>query len=229
MTIEQSIEVIESLALVAEAFAWPMLIVFLVLYFGKPLKKFLGDIGEFTFKAGTSGLEATARRQQIKAAASLGAASASKTAESLPSDEDISQEIANVVDQTTKPQGIRRLAGTRVLWVDDIPSNNFYERRSLEAFDIRFTLSTSTDDAIEKLQVNKYDVIISDMGRPSDNRAGYTLLEEKQKLEDTTPYIIYSSSNRPEHKAEARRRGAVGNTNNPQELFQIVLDAIQAD
>lgn len=229
MTIEQSTEIIKSLALLAEALVWPTLVVFLVLYFGKPLRKFLGDIGEFTFKAGTSGLEATARRQQIKAAASLGAASASKTVESLLSDEDRSQEIANVVDQTIKPQGVRRLAGSQVLWVDDTLSNNFYERRSLEAFDIRFTLSTSTDDAIEKLQMYKYDVIISDMGRPSDRRAGYTLLAEKQKLGDTTPYIIYTSSNAPEHKAEARQRGAVGSTNNPQELFQMVLNAIQAD
>ena len=232
MNTEQFTKLMEAVASLVQALGWPLLVLFLVLYFGAPLKKFLSDVGEFTFKAGASGLEATAKRQQIEAAALLGAASASKTDDSSgqkPPDEDKAREIANVVSQAIKPKGIRRLAEASVLWVDDNPSNNLYERKALEALGIRFTPSTSTNDALEKLRAYKYDVIISDMGRPPDKQAGYTLLAEKQKLGDTTPYIIYAGSNAPEHKAEARHKGAVGSTNDPQELFQLVLGVIQTE
>jgi CheY-like chemotaxis protein len=112
--------------------------------------------------------------------------------------------------------------GKSVLWVDDNPSNNFYERRSLERQGVTFTLSTSTDDALGKLIRNHYDAIISDMSRPPDNLAGYTLLEEMRKLNVTAPFILYCSSRRPEHVAESMRRGAYGQTNSSDELFRMV-------
>ncbi|RPJ55053.1 MAG: response regulator [Dehalococcoidia bacterium] len=233
MNTEQFTKLIEAIVALIQALGWPLLVLFLAIYFGAPLKKFLSNIGEFTLKAGTSGLEATAKRQQIEAAALLGAASASKPSDAsgvkTPPDEEKAREIANVVSQAVKPNSLRRLAEASVLWVDDNPTNNLYERKSLEALGVNFTISTNTDDALEKLRSYKYDVIISDMGRPPDKQAGYTLLAEKQKLGDKTPYIIYAGSNLPEHKAKAYQKGAIGSTNNPQELFQLVLGAIQSN
>lgn len=226
---EQITKLIEVIATLVQALSWPLIVFFILIYFGAPLKKFLSDIGEFTFKAGASGLEATAKRQQIEAAALLGAASVKSTelpAEQKAPDVEKAREIADVVSRAVKPKAVRRLAEASVLWVDDIPANNLYERKALETLGLHFTVSTSTDDALEKLRLKKYNVIISDMGRPSDMRAGYTLLEAIRKLGETTPFVIYSSSNLQEHKAEARRRGAFGNTNNPQELFELVLSAI---
>lgn len=109
-----------------------------------------------------------------------------------------------------------------VLWVDDRPSNNIYERRTLEGLGIQFTISTSTDDALGKLMRHRYDAIISDMGRPPDNQAGYTLLAEIRRLRIEIPFIIYASSDRPEHKAEAQERGAFGSTGTPFILFDLV-------
>jgi CheY-like chemotaxis protein len=116
--------------------------------------------------------------------------------------------------------------GRSVLWVDDRPSNQVYERRSLEAFGISFTISTSTDDALGKLIQHRYDAIISDMSRPPDERAGYTLLEQVRKLSITVPFIIYCSSRRPEHVAESLRRGAYGQTNLTTELVELVTQAL---
>ena len=232
MDIEQLSKLVEAIVSLAQALCWPVIVLLVIVYFGTPLKRFLRDVGEFTFKAGTAGLEATARRQQFEAAALLGAASAKSgtpPTEKLVPDEEKAREIASVVSQAVRPRIIRRLSEASVLWVDDNPSNNLYERRALEALGIRFTISTYTEDALEKMRPNRYDAIISDMGRPPDDRAGYTLLAEKQKLGDKAPLIIYSSSNLPEHKAEARRRGAFGGTNNPQELFQLVISAIQGE
>lgn len=229
---EQVIALIEVVTGLVQALSWPLVVLFLLIYFGNPLKKFLSNIGEFTLKAGATGLEATAKRQQIEAAALLGAASVKPT-ESLrgprTSDVEKTREIADVVSRNVRPQRIRRLSEASLLWVDDIPDNNRYERKALEALGLRFTISTSTDEALEKLRMKKYDAIISDMGRPPDMQAGYTLLKATRDQGDTTPFIIYASSDLPEHKAEARRRGAFGNTNDPQELFELVLSAIQSD
>ena len=112
------------------------------------------------------------------------------------------------------------------LWVDDRPSNNVHERQALEALGCRFVLATSTEDALEKLKQNRVDAIISDMGRPPDPQAGYTLLDRLRTAGDQTPFIIYASSRAPEHRAEARRRGAVGTTNRPDELFEMVLSVL---
>jgi len=222
----------------AQILVWPVvalvIVLFTLIYFKDSIKKFLDEAGKTILEVGPSGIKATLERK-VEAAALFGAAlvksSTSSAEKPALNEEDVekARKIANVINQEMKPNTFRRLADASVLWVDDIPSNNLYERRALEVLGIRFTDSTSTEDALEKIRLNKYDVIISDMKRLPDKQAGYTLLAERQKLGDTTPFIIYSSSNLPEHKAEALRRGAVGSTNNPQELFQLVLNVTQSE
>ncbi len=224
----QFADLLQAISSLVQALAWPCLVLFLAIFFGAPLKKFLGDIGEFTFKASASGLEASAKRQQIEAAAYLGVASGQKL--HYPTDlssasANTALGIAEVVNQADSHR-LQRLSDALVLWVDDQPSNNIYERRALEALGIRIVLSESTEDALEKLQQRKFSAVISDMGRPSDPQAGYTLLAAKNSLGDQAPFIIYAGSNRAEHRAKARQKGAMGSTNNPQELFQMVLSAI---
>ena len=131
--------------------------------------------------------------------------------------------------QAGAPRALSRLSTARILWVDDRPENNIHERRAMEAFGITFTLSTSTEDALEKTRLARYDAIISDMGRPPDPRAGYTLLDALRQRNDRTPFVIYAGSNSPEHKAEARSHGALGSTNRAQELIQLVLSAVLGD
>ena len=126
------------------------------------------------------------------------------------------------------PRVLRRASHAQVLWVDDNPDNNTYERQSLEALGIRFDLATSTDEALQKLSSMRYSAVISDMGRPPDPQAGYTLLERMRRAGDATPFVIYARSNAPEHKAEARKRGAMGSTNRASELFEYVVQAIRA-
>ncbi len=229
MNIDGWARLVEGLTSLAGACGWPLVVLFLLVYFNGPLKKFVENLGEFSLKAGASGLEATAKRREIEAAAALGAATAkqkeSGAAEQL-SDEDEAREIVNVVSRSVEPRTVRRLDRSVVLWVDDTPSNNVYERRALEALGVHVTLSTSTEDALQKLQLRKYDAVISDMSRPPDNQAGYTLLEQMRRLGIKTPFIIYAGSNRPEYKAEATRKGAFGLTNSPQELFELVVNAI---
>jgi CheY-like chemotaxis protein len=113
-----------------------------------------------------------------------------------------------------------------VLWADDCPNNNVYERQALEAVGINVVLAVSTEEALEKLNQQKFDAIISDMGRPPDKQAGYTLLDKLRSSGNQTPFVIYAGSKAPEHIVESRRRGAIGCTNNPNELFEMVLAAV---
>lgn len=219
---DQTVELLKGWASLIGAISWPLVIVFVLLYFGRPLRAFLQNLGEFRFKAGPGGVEASLVKQQVEAAAYLKAAAIQRGGDGSPAEK--AQGIANVVTETIGPATIKQLANAAILWVDDRPNDNAYERMALEALGIRFVLSTSTDDAIERLHTERYDLIISDMGRPPDSQAGYTLLARvRDELKLKTPYLIYASSNAPEHDAEARQRGANGSTGNPGDLFQRVV------
>ncbi len=114
-----------------------------------------------------------------------------------------------------------------ILWVDDRPENNAYERQAFEGVGLRFTLALSTDEAFERLSQSKYAAIISAMGRREGPREGYVLLDRLRKEKrDSTPLFFYASSNAPEHKRETREHGGQGCTNNAQELFEMVMRVV---
>ncbi len=230
MNAEQWLKAAQLIVSFIQVIIWPGVLLFILIYFGSALKKFIGNMGEFSLKAGATGLEATAKKQ-IEAAALLGAASAKQPndgAESKQVPEERAREIANFVSKALTPKVTKRLDEAKILWVDDIPSNNIYQRKAMEALGINFTISTSTEDALEKLRSRKFDVIISDMGRPPDSRAGYILLDEIRRLGITTPFIIFSAGGHlAENRAEARKHGALGSTDSSQELIQLVIDTIQ--
>jgi len=50
----------------------------------------------------------------------------------------------------------------RILWVDDRPQNNVYERKTMESMGIQFTLAETTDEALEILSTHRFAAIISD-------------------------------------------------------------------
>lgn len=152
--------------------------------------------------------------------------SAARVEKGMAEPESISQTIHAEASQATGDDVSERLAGATVLWVDDDPSNNRFERISLEALDIEVTTALSTEEALEQLRANEYDVVISDMGRPESDVAGYDLLDEMQRVGSTASVIIYAGEWRQEFVEETRRRGGFGNTNDPQELLRLVQSAI---
>ncbi len=88
-------------------------------------------------------------------------------------------------------------------------------------------LSASTEEALVKIAARgPCDVIISDMGRPPDPRAGYAPLDQLRSRGLETPYVIYASSRRQEHFDDSVRHGAIGCTNRPDELIDMVRAAL---
>jgi CheY-like chemotaxis protein len=219
------VKLVEQLVKLVGILIWPAVVVFVVLRFGRSLSEFFSSLGEFTLKA--AGFEATARAK-AEAVAALTAAAASRV--DVPSSpEDTAQKAkaaARVVAETVTPSVIRRAGRATILWVDDRPNNNVHERQSIEALGVNFVLSTSTEDALEKLNHRTFDAIISDMDRPPDPRAGYTLLDKLRARGDQTPFIIYAGSRSAERREESKRHGALGCTNRPDELFEMVLSAL---
>jgi CheY-like chemotaxis protein len=138
---------------------------------------------------------------------------------------DANEETSKLVKSLGAERGTKK-PRKLVLWVDDRPDNNVIERQSMAAYNIDFVLAKSTGQALAELRQQQFDAIISDMGRPPDSRAGYTLLEALRGSGDETPYFIYAGSKDPTHVREARSRGAQGTTNVGDELLQMLLHVL---
>ncbi len=227
MNIDSAIRVLDAITRLLGALVWPALLLFVLIRFGSALREFIANMAEITFKG--AGIEASAKRRQAEAAASLAAAAvaAPEGGGGPEATARNAREAADVVAEAVTPRVIRRAGRSTVLWVDDRPNNNIHERQALEALGVSFVIATTTEEAIAKVEHQSFDAIISDMGRPPDAQAGYTLLDKLRSAGNRTPYIIYASSRAPEHQTEARRRGAVGCTNRPTELFQMVLSVLE--
>ena len=125
----------------------------------------------------------------------------------------------------------QQLPPRHVLWVDDQPRGNSWEIDQLQQQGIRVTTRTSTEDALADLSANpkEYGVVITDMARGFDRRAGYTLLKGMRDRDIQISVIIYAGAGAgsAERNAEARDRGAIGSTDSPIRLFEMVARALQ--
>jgi CheY-like chemotaxis protein len=132
----------------------------------------------------------------------------------------------------TTVEGLTEITATRgpaqVLWVDNTPEGNSRERDLMTTMDMTVTTCLSTDDALGLLgrPDSHFDVVISNMARPPDDRAGYTLLGKMRAKGNMTPFIVYSGSDNPEHDQLAKSRGALGSTNRPHQLLDLVRQAL---
>jgi len=140
------------------------------------------------------------------------------------------RQIRSASRELSRLRGLSAERGNgRILWVDDHPTNNLYERKAFEALGVSVDIALSTTEALHKLERSAipYDVIISDMGRAEGPREGYALLTEVRRLGYATPLFIYTGSSSLEHRREAAERGAQGSTNDPWELSELVTEALQ--
>lgn len=144
----------------------------------------------------------------------------------FPSPDSLKQRIVNnsqlVYQRATSKKNIIR----KILWVDDRPNNNEFERKIFEHEGIAFDLALSTNEALEYLKKNKYLAIISDMGRKEGDQEGYVLLDKLRKIDKNIPLFFYAGSNLEEHKKMALERGAQGSTSNGAELYNMVMNFI---
>jgi len=217
---------IYAIASLISAVAWPVVIAVLLLRFGPPLGRFLASRGDSFFtRLDKVALQAAGVRISAEAAtAELTSAAVAASRMQVGGEPVNVKEIAATVGRAAKVTATRI---AKILWVDDRPSNNLREQSALLSLGMRVELAMSTEEALTALEKKSFDVVISDMGRPPDAQAGYTLLKAMRERGDLTPFVIYAGSNASEHKQLARERGALGSTNSPQELLDLVLRAVE--
>jgi CheY-like chemotaxis protein len=114
-----------------------------------------------------------------------------------------------------------------ILWVDDRPDNNTYEREVFESLRLSFGLARTTDEALEILGRRRFGAIISDMARRNGPREGLLLLDAIRKSDTETPFFLCSATSGPDQQREAFQRGAQGITNQPYELVDMVTAALR--
>jgi len=135
---------------------------------------------------------------------------------------------ARDIQATARRASSISLQGTRILWVDDNPQNEEYERQALGALGVQFVLAINTADALAQMSKLQFQLVITDFQRSDDFSGGYTLLEAIKAMSNPPPVIIYSSASTPSYEAEARGKGAFGETNQPELLFNMAIDAIKS-
>ena len=122
-----------------------------------------------------------------------------------------------------------QLSPRRILWVDDNPENNMWERRALESYGVQFALAKDTEQAREILSEDDgFAAVISDMGRADDRNAGITLLKwirEQPALD--MPYFIYTSAIAAKRQPRTGDPQPQGITADPDDLVGRIVAALR--
>lgn len=115
-----------------------------------------------------------------------------------------------------------RVARGWILWVDDNPENNQFVRKRFNDQGWPSVTARSTREALQLLETQRFDVVISDFSRPRDDLAGYRLLDELNGRDGSPPLIYYVGNYTTEQAEEAKKRGALGETNSAQEILKLM-------
>lgn len=111
----------------------------------------------------------------------------------------------------------------RILWVDDHPSNNSYLAATIEDRGASIVTVLSTNEALEVIEKQKFDFVISDMGRPEGDHAGLDLIRKLKQLGIELPVYIFCgrwASNNLRSEAEAA--GVAGITSSATTLLSML-------
>jgi len=136
--------------------------------------------------------------------------------------------IRATVEKAFAPEVANNIIGKSILWVDDNPANNLFAVRALRKLNLDVEQTTSTEAAIAAIERRSFDLVISDMGRGQDMRAGYDLLKQIRDRGSQVPFFIFAGSDRPEFRREAATQGAQLSTNDMLELIDQVVNYLGA-
>jgi CheY-like chemotaxis protein len=131
--------------------------------------------------------------------------------------------IQDTVSPAFEPKIANNLIGKAVLWVDDNPANNRLGVRALRKLQLDVEQVESTEAALSAMEHRHFDLIISDMGRGSNMRAGYDLLKAVRSHDPKIPFFIFAGLDRPQFRHEAAELGAQLSTNDMLVLIDNVI------
>jgi len=176
-------ESLSKLITAISSLAWPVIFGLLLYKFHNPIKALIESARGRKFTIKVAGNELTmeeASEQQRKIVSDVQSRLA-EIEKQLEGNKAISFNMDAQVVQRSK----------RILWVDNRPKNNSYLVASLQEKGHIVDIALSTEEGISKFEVNPYDIVISDMGRPEDDKAGITLAKAIQSIRSGVPYFIF--------------------------------------
>ncbi len=115
------------------------------------------------------------------------------------------------------------LRGARVLWVDDHPEHNAWERELFRSLGVVIVSVESTRSAVASIETESFDVVISDIRRDSEPVDGIDGAMRIRDVMPTLPVLFYIQDLTSTHVPEP----ASGITNEPNELLHLVLDRLE--
>jgi CheY-like chemotaxis protein len=201
---------------------WPVLILVLCIIFRGPISDLIrpSPSQTVTVKVGLSGVEIS---RVAAAAAAVAAGTAARADQGVPLNQTtLAANLAHGIEASLA-MGARGDNHRRLLWVDDVPSNNEYLAKAFSELGIDVVIAKSTDEAKKLLSNTHFDLLISDMSRPPDGEAGLTLLRYLKDQGNRTPVIIYAGQWPAEHRGQESAIGAGLITNDPSEVYSTVL------
>ncbi|GHD02890.1 response regulator [Pseudorhodoferax aquiterrae] len=168
--------------------AWPAVAVFLLVWLRGPVGELIASAKQRKFKIVLAGNELSmeeAAQQQSQVVLDLQA----KLAE-------LEKRLGPPPEAAAAPMAARAVPvarGQRVLWVDDIPRNNSYLIAALQDRGVEVDTALSTDEGLARFAAQRYDVVVTDMGRPEGRTAGIDLVRRLRALGTQVPLYIYCS------------------------------------
>lgn len=117
------------------------------------------------------------------------------------------------------------LRGARILLVNDVPSQMDAIVAILAALHIEVDVAGSTSAALDRVARARYDAVLSDMVRGTDQTAGTGLIGAlRERGYPDVPVLLMVTDFRPERGVPAH---AFGITNRVDEILNLLFDALE--
>jgi CheY-like chemotaxis protein len=98
------------------------------------------------------------------------------------------------------------LQGLTVLVVDDDSDIRKSMARILRLAGAQVSVTSSVEDALQRLEGDKWDVVVSDIGMPC--LSGYDLIRQARERGDRVPMIAVTAFDTPEHRRQISCTGS---------------------
>lgn len=230
MSDQIAIELVKQLGAIINSMIWPIAVIIILIWFSPGITAGLARFTKFIFKG--AGIEISAEAQQ-EIVANLTAAEIQKGTEEQDTGTTKSTNILQTglvqraLTNAQLPAASSRLRSAAVLWVDDKPEGNLLEMDSLRKLGLNIDTAVSSDQAEVFLKKRRYDLIITDLRRGTDDNAGLRLIEAILQRIPEQKILVYTGFESSKKREAVLAAGAGGMTNSPSELFGLVVSTLQ--